>query len=111
MRGFAPLAPQATGCITVSSITTSFTSTIGANCTTLDIRTNPFQTCGVVGAYHTGAGFHVDRETTRGQTIAHSPSLCGTPFGSKESSVWYHTKNAGWIWSGGTADPVWNKSC
>jgi hypothetical protein len=101
--------PLVSGCIAVSSTPVSFTSSIGPSWTTLDIRTHPFQSCPVTGAFHTGSAFHVDHSTAIGQKIALHPSLCGN-VGSPASSVWYHTTH-GWSWSGGTSDPVWNTSC
>jgi len=90
-------------CLIPAYITTSFTTSIPSNWTTLVTRAGPFQGCNQLNAYHTGDAFRVDKITTSGQKICYG-------WGQKASSVWYHTSR-GWLWSGGTSDAVWNKSC
>lgn len=80
-----------------------FNSRLGGGWTSLAIRTQACTGSSSVGSYGTSSTFYVSRETS-------GEFLCrGRSYGYG-SSIWFKTSR-GWVWSGGTANPRWNRSC
>ena len=79
------------------------TTRLGSTWTALAIRSKPCTSASSSGAYGTSGTISVSKETAgeficRGRTYGYG------------SSIWFKTSK-GYIWSGGTANPRWNKSC
>ncbi|MBO9533100.1 MAG: hypothetical protein J7513_09030 [Solirubrobacteraceae bacterium] len=94
---------QRLGSCSPSTYGTSFTTTLGSGWSSLAARS---QTCtsGSLLSYWTGGSFKVTSYTAGGQNICRGGSY------SYGSSWWYKTSK-GWVWSGGTSNPVWNTNC
>ena len=80
-----------------------FGTGIGSNWSSLAIRSRPCTGSSGVGTYGTTSSIWVERET-QGEFICR-----GRTYGYG-SSIWFRT-NRGYIWSGGTDHPRWNRSC
>lgn len=81
----------------------AFTTRLGSAWTSLTIRTKPCTGSSSNGSYSSSSSISVSRETAgeficRGRTYGYG------------SSIWFKTSK-GYIWSGGTANPRWNRSC
>jgi hypothetical protein len=80
-----------------------FNTRLGSSWTSLTIRSRPCTGSSSNGSYGTSSAIYVSRETAgeficRGRTYGYG------------SSIWFRTSR-GYIWSGGTANPRWNRSC
>lgn len=82
---------------------TSFSTRLGSTWTSLTARSAPCSSGASQGAWN-GGSFKVTAYAASGQFICR-----GTTYGYG-SSYWYRTSK-GWVWSGGTSDPIWNSNC
>jgi hypothetical protein len=103
--GFEPL--RASRCLAVHSNPTSFTTSTSWE--TLVARTHQFQSCPITTEFHNGDAFKIDRVTSLGQKICIRPYH--PELDNRASTVWYHAKKTGWVWSGGTSRLDWNTTC
>lgn len=99
-----PSPLKARACGTFTRYGGGFNTNLGSGWTSLAARNGPCRAARSNGSWGTGSRFYVERETNQGEVI------CRGRLDGRASSVWYRTSK-GWSWSGGTADPQWNRGC
>jgi hypothetical protein len=104
IRTLEPIgAAQRVGTCNPSTYGTSFTTTLGSGWSTLNARSAPCTSASANSTW-TGGTFRVTAYTPGGTSICRGGSY------GYGSSYWYRTSK-GWVWSGGTSDPIWNTNC
>lgn len=82
-----------------------FVTALGRNWEELNCRDCPFQNSRVRFAYNDTDAISVTETTPQGTEICRGRS------DGRASSVWYRTVYGCWVWSGGTRNANWNRSC
>lgn len=91
------------GCSSPTWYTANYYLTLGSGWSTLVARSTPCTSSTQTGTWAMGNTFLASGWTTEGTFICR-----GGTYGYG-SSTWYKTSR-GWVWSGGTNQPVWDKT-